>query len=261
MIPSAWAIRPPADVGLFPRLAGRKRKPRRGRTWLRGVLAAAFLLLIADGIYLARIWPDWEPLARGAIPKSRFIHRYEAARAQDPALPPLRWRPVSLARIAPVMRRVVVVAEDSRFWRHAGVDTVALRGAMEYNLEHGRVAYGASTISQQTAKNLFLSDARDPLRKWHELLLTLAMERKLRKARILEIYLNVAEFGPGVFGVEAAARLYFGVTAAELAPDQAVSLAASLPSPKLHNPATATRTWEKRRERIGRHLTTLGRRS
>lgn len=243
------------------------RSPRRQRPatrhwrWLRWALAAVLAAAVADGLYLATLWPDWEQLAAGPIPKSRFIRAYEAERAADPALPPLRWRTVPLAHIAPVMRRVVVIAEDSRFWRHEGVDTEAIREAVGHNLERGRVAYGASTISQQTAKNLFLSGARDPLRKWHELLLTLAMERNLRKARILEIYLNVAEFGPGVFGVEAAARLYFGVTAAELTPDQAVSLAASLPSPRLHNPATATRVFEKRRERIARHLAAAARRS
>lgn len=239
----------------------RRGKTRRSWTWLRGLLAVALIALVVDALYLAAIWPDWQRLAGGAVPKSRFIRNYEAAHAQDPTLPRLRWKPVPLAHIAPVMRRAVVVAEDSRFWRHEGVDTEAIRGAMEYNLEQGRVVYGASTISQQTTKNLFLSGTRDPLRKWHELVLTLAMERKLRKARILEIYLNVAEFGPGVFGVEAASRLYFGIPAAELSTAQAVSLAASLPSPRLHNPATATRTYEKRRQRIERHLAAFAQRS
>ncbi len=100
------------------------------------------------------------------------------------------------------------------------------------------MAYGGSTISQQTAKNLFLSASRNPLRKWHELLLTLGMEYHLSKDRILELYLNIAEFGPGIYGVEAAARHYWGVPAQHLTRSQAAQIAATLPSPKKHNPAT-----------------------
>lgn len=248
-------------VGVLLRRFGRRRKATRRPQWLRWLFAAVLIAVAVDALYLVAIWPDWQRLASGTVPKSNFIRSYETAREEDPGIPPLRWKPVPLTRIAPIMRRAVVVAEDGRFWHHEGVDAEAIRGALEYNLEQGRVIYGASTISQQTAKNLFLSGTRDPLRKWHELVLTLAMERNLRKSRILEIYLNVAEFGSGVFGVEAAARLYFGVTAAELTSGQAVSLAASLPSPKRHNPGTATRAYEQRRQRIARQLAAFSRRS
>ncbi|HEY0634777.1 MAG TPA: transglycosylase domain-containing protein, partial [Gammaproteobacteria bacterium] len=118
----------------------------------------------------------------------------------------------------------------------------------------GKVVYGASTISQQTVKNMFLSGSRDYLRKWHELLLTWSMERNLSKPRILEIYLNVAEFGPGVYGVEAASRYYWNIPASALSYDQAVQLAACLPSPKKHNPKTNTRTCQRRAAKISRHL-------
>lgn len=222
--------------------------------WLGIALLAVLVAGAADALYLFAIWPDWSQLASGRVPKSSFIRAYEAARMDDPRLPPLRWRPVPLAQIAPVMRRVVVIAEDSRFWQHPGIDPAAIAEAMEHNLARGRVVYGASTLSQQTSKNLFLSARRDPLRKWHELVLTLAMERKLRKGRILELYLNVAEFGTGVYGVEAAARHYFDTGAAQLSPAQAVSLAASLPSPKLHNPLTDTRSYHERRQRIAQHF-------
>ncbi len=237
------------------RARGRWKKLR----WLRRGMVVALFTITIDLLYLAVIWPDWEALARGPAPKSNFIRDHEASGAENARLPPLRWQPVPLSRIAPIMHRVVVISEDSRFWHHPGIDTVAIADAMESNLERGRFVYGGSTISQQTTKNLFLHGTRDPLRKWHELVLTLAMERYLRKARILEIYLNVAEFGAGVFGVEAAARHYFGVSAAELTAEQAIALAASLPSPKLHNPHTATRAYQDRKQRISRHLAAFSR--
>lgn len=246
-------------VRFFRRSSRRRRAADTGAgqrfRWLRWILIAFFLVVAADALYLFAIWPDWQELAAGPTPKSNIIRGYEDARTEDKRLPPLRWKPVPLARIAPAMRRAVVVAEDGRFWRHEGIDTEAIKDAVEYNMEKGRVVYGASTISQQTTKNLFLSNSRDPLRKWHELLLTLSMERNLKKSRILELYLNVAEFGPGVFGVEAAARHYYGVSAAALTPAQAISLAASLPSPRLHNPKTGTKSFERRKRRITRHLT------
>jgi monofunctional biosynthetic peptidoglycan transglycosylase len=237
------------------RTRGRWKKLR----WLRrGIMVALFAITI-DLLYVAVIWPDWEALASGPVPKSNFIIDYEASRADNAGLPPLRWQPVPLSGIAPIMHRVVVISEDSRFWRHPGIDTAAIADAMEYNLTQGKLIYGGSTISQQTTKNLFLHGTRDPLRKWHELVLTLAMERYLHKTRILEIYLNVAELGVGVFGVEAAARHYFGASAAELTTEQAIALAASLPSPRLHNPHTATRVHHQRRQRISRHLAAFSR--
>jgi monofunctional biosynthetic peptidoglycan transglycosylase len=220
-------------------------------------IALALTCFVADTIYLAVIWPDWDALARGATPKSSFIKRYEAEAAEDRELPRLRWRAVPLSSIAPPMRRMVIVSEDSRFWAHEGIDPEAIRDAMEYNWEKGKMVFGASTISQQTVKNLFLSASRDPLRKWHELVLTVAMEQKLRKRRILELYLNVAEFGPGIYGVEAAAQYYWGIPASQLSADQAVSLAACLPSPRLNNPRTQTHAFQQRRARIERHWRAL----
>ncbi len=125
---------------------------------------------------------------------------------------------------------------------------------MEYNLSKQRMVYGASTISQQTVKNLFLSPSRDPLRKWHELVLTLGMERNLSKQRILEYYLNVAEFGRGIYGVDAAARHYWDVPVYRLGRREAIELAATLPSPVRHNPATRTRAFNKRVQRINRYF-------
>lgn len=234
--------------------------PTQKRTWLSGfaraggVLRWAFrlllLLLIADLFYLALTWPDWKKLSGGPIPKSRFIVDYELSRADNKKLPPLRWQPVTFGALPKPLLRAVILAEDSRFYQHQGFDLVAFREAMEYNMAEGRLALGASTISQQTVKNLFLSRSRDPLRKWHELVLTWGMEQHLSKRRILEIYLNVAEFGPGIYGAQAAALAYWGVPLSQLSVTQAAALAATLPSPLKHNPATGSARFQRRADKI-----------
>ncbi|HVP31209.1 MAG TPA: monofunctional biosynthetic peptidoglycan transglycosylase [Myxococcota bacterium] len=230
------------------------RATRLGRA-LRWIALATVVGATLDALYLAWIWPDWKALASGPAPRSRFIEAYEESRASgEEPLPPLRFTPVPYAQIADSMKRTVVVAEDARFWAHEGVDYEALKEAVDRNLEEGRIVFGGSTISQQTAKNLFLSPARTPLRKWHELLLTYAMERHLPKRRILELYLNVAQFGRGVFGVEAAARHYWGTSAASLSWHQAAELAAALPSPVADNPATRTARFQRRVQKIERFV-------
>lgn len=144
----------------------------------------------------------------------------------------LRHNWVSYERISAHLKRAVVAAEDARFLDHEGFDWEAITKAMQKNEQRGKVVAGASTISQQLAKNLFLSGSRSWLRKAQEAAITWMMERTLSKRRILEIYLNVAEWGEGIFGAEAAARYHFGVPAAALTPEQATWLAAILPSPK-----------------------------
>ena len=208
------------------------------------------MLITLDAFYLALIRPDWTQLAHGAIPKSRFIEDYQQAWRRDKNLPHLRWQPVPLAGIPHELRQAVILAEDSRFYEHHGFDFIAFKEAMDYNLERGRFALGASTISQQTTKNLFLSNSRNPLRKWHELILTWDMERHLSKDRILEIYLNIAEFGRGIYGAEAAARAYWNKPASQLSWLEAAELAATLPSPKHNNPATDTERFRRRVEKI-----------
>lgn len=228
---------------------------RRGATILRWTLRVALILLIVDLFYLAVTWPDWKKLESGPVPKSRFIKEYERGAAADKDRPRLRWQPVALNAIPKHVVRAVIVAEDSRFYEHSGFDLIAFREAMEYNWQEGRFALGASTISQQTAKNLFLSAAKNPVRKWHELVLTWGMERNLSKRRILEIYLNDAEFGAGTYGVQAAARLYWNSDVGQLTPQQAAELAATLPSPLKHNPATRTEQFDKRARKILNLLT------
>ena len=214
--------------------------------WL---LRIALLLLVIDLIYVASIWPDWRKISHGAVPKSNFIQLYESQQA-DRNWPPLQWQPAALTDIPRHLLRAAIVAEDSRFYEHSGFDLIAIREALDYNLGQGEFLLGASTISQQTAKNLFLSPSRDPLRKWHEVLLTWGLERNVRKSRILDLYLNVAEFGRGVYGVRAAARTYYNLEPASLSLEQAAALAATLPSPVKHNPMTQTERFQKRTQRI-----------
>ena len=143
------------------------------------------------------------------------------------------WVPYS--RISEHLKRAVVAAEDAKFLDHEGFDWEAIQEAMRKNERRGKVVAGASTISQQLAKNLFLSGSRSWPRKAQEAAITWMMERMLSKRRILEIYLNVAEWGEGIFGAEAAARHHFGVPAAALSAEQATWLAAILPSPKRYD--------------------------
>ena len=224
------------------------------RRFLRWSWLLLLLLIIVDAGYLASIWPDWAAYRHGPIQRSQFILNYERELQQRNDWPKLRWRPVAIDRIPKHLIRAVIVAEDSRFYEHEGVDLEALKEAMEYNLSQQRLAYGASTLSQQTVKNLFLSPSRNPLRKWHELVLTLAMERSLPKRRILEYYLNVAEFGRGIYGVDAAARYYWNVPVSRITARESIELAATLPSPVANNPRSNTRAFRKRVDKIRRYF-------
>lgn len=216
---------------------------------LRWALRIFLILLIADLVYLTIIWPDWKKLAQGDIPKSSFMLRYMEKRAEH-GWPTLNWQPVSQSKIPRHLMRAVLLAEDSRFYSHSGFDLVAIREALGYNFGRGEMIIGASTISQQTVKNLYLNPSRDPLRKWHEVVLTGALEQNLRKSRILELYLNIAEFGRGIYGVQAAAKAYYGVDVGMLNLVQAAELAACLPSPVKNNPQTRTERFQRRSQRI-----------
>ena len=220
----------------------------------RWLIRLLIVILLIDIGYLIAIWPDWKWYAEGPVLKSAFIENYERESWQNPSLPRLRWSPVSWQKIPENMIRAVLTAEDSRFFTHDGIDTEAFKSAMEYNWSQKRIVYGGSTISQQTVKNFYLSASRNPLRKWHELLLTMAMEQNLKKSRILTLYLNVAEFGTGIFGIEAAARHYWGISAQNLTKKQAIELAAALPAPKRHNPRTRSKFFLKQKAKITRNM-------
>ena len=134
------------------------------------------------------------------------------------------------------MTRAVVIAEDAKFWKHDGFDFEAIQNAIERDIEERKFKIGASTITQQLAKNLFLSPVKSPLRKIHEAILTWRLEKELSKKRILELYLNVVEWGEGVFGIQAASRTYFHKTASQLDPTEAAELASVLPNPLKFSP-------------------------
>ncbi len=158
-----------------------------------------------------------------------------------------RWVPYS--RISQNLKRAVLVAEDSAFWDHEGVDVEQLQESIRVNWEQGRAVRGASTITQQLAKNLYLSPSRNPLRKLRELIIARRLEAALPKARIFEIYLNVIEWGDGIWGAEAAARTYFRTSASSLSREQAALLAGAIVNPRLLNPARPTQRLI-RRQRI-----------
>jgi monofunctional glycosyltransferase len=190
------------------------------------------------------------PLARAWPATTAFMERRKADLARRGENARLEWTPVPLSRIAPDLQRAVVVAEDARFFEHDGVDWEAMRGAMEKNWEKGGLKVGGSTITQQLAKNLYLSPARTPWRKLREILIARRLESALSKKRILELYLNVIEFGRRTFGAEAAARRYFGESARDLSRDQAATLAAIIPSPRIYDPKKHPDRVKRRAERI-----------
>jgi len=167
----------------------------------------------------------------------------------------LRYQWVPYSRISEHLKRAVVAAEDAKFLDHEGFDWEAIQKAIQKNEQRGKVVAGASTITQQLAKNMFLSGHRSWLRKGQEAVITWMMERTLSKRRILEIYLNVAEWGEGIFGAEAAARYHFGVSAAALGPEQAAWLAAILPSPKRYERGRRTPYLEGRMVTISSRMT------
>jgi monofunctional biosynthetic peptidoglycan transglycosylase len=156
---------------------------------------------------------------------------------------------VALGAISADARRAVVIAEDAKFWKHEGFDFEAMHNAIERDFKKGKMALGASTISMQVAKNIFLSPSKTPVRKINEAILTWRMEKALSKKRILELYLNIAEWGNGIFGIEAASRTYFNHSAALINKNEAALLAAVLPNPIRFNPSKNSR-YVARRSRL-----------
>ena len=161
---------------------------------------------------------------------------------------------VPLSRISPNMRKAVIIAEDPNFYHHNGLDFYAIKLAFKRNWKERDLGVGASTITQQLVKNLYLSPSRNPLRKYREAILALRLERCVKKNRILEIYLNVIEWGESTYGVEAAARRYYGKSAASLSRSEAALLAAMIPNPKVYNPLNKNRALYKRQSRILRRM-------
>jgi len=220
---------------------GRKRGAGVGRMLWRGV--AWTLTVIATVFIAVQCWYFghvlwWTQVDPGSTAFMRAeLHRL---RERNPdATIDFRWVPYE--RISDNLKRAVIASEDARFTEHVGVDWAAIQSAFATNAERGQIAFGGSTITMQLAKNLFLSGDRSYVRKAQELLITWMLEAVMSKRRILEIYLNVAEWGEGVFGAEAAARHHFRIPAQNLSPAQSARLAAMLPRPRFYdrNPGSA----------------------
>jgi len=231
----------------MPAAAGRSRASRavwKAFGFLLGSLVLA--VVIVQCWFFAHVlwWRVFQP-ADTAFMEARL----ERLRAKDPrAKLAHQWVPYE--RISTQLKRAVVAAEDAKFVGHEGFDWDAISKALEKNEKKGRVVSGASTISQQLAKNLFLSGERSWLRKGQEAVITWMLESTLSKRRILELYLNFAEWGEGVFGAQAAARYHFGIDAAALSAPQAAYLAVILPSPRRYGPGRSTPYISRRIETI-----------
>ena len=210
-----------------------------------GFVSAAFIYLTL---------PDVRPL-RTENPSGTAFMALRAREANARGLPVTRdWRWVPYARISPNLKKAVIVTEDDAFWQHGGIDYEQLRESMEVNWERKEFARGASTITQQLAKNLYLSPSKNPIRKLKELLITRRLEVELSKQRILELYLNAIEWGDGIWGAEAAARRYFKKSAAELTATESALLAGAIANPHLLDPGHPSARLRRRQQMIMRRM-------
>ncbi len=192
------------------------------------------------------LFPDVSRLKKENPKKTSFME-FREKEGRDKGRPlKLKTYWVPLSRISPYVIKAVIIAEDDKFWSHEGFDFEAMQKALEKDLKARKFKVGGSTISQQLAKNLYLTPSKNPWRKLKEAVLTWRIERTLTKKRIIELYLNVVEWGNGIFGIEAAARHYFGKSALSLGPEEAARLAVILPNPKKLNPIGNSRYVAKR---------------
>ena len=199
--------------------------------WIAWALGAVALFLVFIHLWFAAhiLWWRTNPVGETSF----MAYRMDELHAKSPKAT-LQYQWVPYERISNNLKRAMVAAEDSKFVDHEGFDWEGIQLALEKNQKKGKVVAGGSTITQQLAKNLFLTPARSYWRKAEEAVITVMLEAMLPKRRILEIYLNVIEWGSGVFGAEAAAKRYFGVPAAQLTPEQAAKLAAMAPNPRFY---------------------------
>lgn len=215
-----------------------RRHPWRASISLLALAGVSSILLV-----LATL-PRVRALSTGWPQRTAYMEAWERSDIAGSA--GVDYRPVPLSRIPQSVQRAVLVSEDAAFFSHAGFDWFEVREAVREAWEEREFPRGASTITQQLARNLFLSPARTPFRKLREALIARRLEGALSKMRILELYLNVIEFGRGVYGVDAASRRYFGVGIESVGRREAAALAATIPSPRLNNPATGTASFRRR---------------
>jgi monofunctional biosynthetic peptidoglycan transglycosylase len=212
---------------------GRRRK--RIFLWLLGLFAVYL-------VWEAVTWPDVASLTHAHPKTTAFIEKYRGWGIFGPKKK-VEWSWVPYSRISPGLKRAVLVNEEMRFFSHSGFDEDEIKASLQDAWTRKSLPRGASTITQQVAKNLWLSGSYNPLRKVKEAILTKQLESNLSKRRILEIYLNVAEFGEGIYGAEAAARHYYHRPAAGLTERQAAELSVSLPRPRSWHPGVRSRAY------------------
>jgi monofunctional biosynthetic peptidoglycan transglycosylase len=203
------------------------------------VLLIAILFILDNALYF--VYPNVSRLRKENPKKTAFMKYTEKRWKREGIKRKISQRWVRYSNISPYLIKAVLIAEDDKFWSHDGFDIEGMEKALEKNIKAKKFKAGGSTISQQLAKNLYLSPSRNPVRKLKEAILTWRMEKVLKKRRILEIYLNVAQWGDGIFGIEAAARHYYGKSASGLGPEEAARLASVLPNPKKYNPVGSSR--------------------
>ena len=219
--------------------------------WLgKGIAAAIALILLYQLWIFAHVlwWTDHNPTS------TAFMEAGLARQQDKNPDAELRHKWVPYDRISSHMKRAIVAAEDAKFNEHEGFDVEGIEAAVKKNLKKGRLVAGGSTISQQLAKNLFLSGDRSFIRKGQEAIITLMIEATWSKRRILEVYLNVIEWGNGIYGVEAAARRYYKIPAAKLNRDQAARLAAMVPNPRWYENHRSSRGYQRRVAVIKRYM-------
>lgn len=215
----------------------RRVRRKKKRTFLK--IAIILLMFLVSGVfaYIFFSFPDIAALKKQNPKKTSFMEYREDEWKKQGKKCGIQQRWVSLSRISPYLIKAVLIAEDDKFWRHEGFDYEAIQKAMEKDIKAKKFKLGGSTISQQLAKNLYLSPSKNPLRKIREAIITWRMETVLTKRRILELYLNVAEWGDrGIFGIEAASRHYYGKPASDITPEEASRLASVLPNPRKYDP-------------------------
>lgn len=231
---------------------------RKATSILKRILKVVVAAAAIGFFYLAYVYltlPDVRALATTNPTTTAFMElRVREARADGREKFQIRHRWVPYGQISSLLTRAVLVTEDAGFYDHDGIDLVELKASLEKNWEEGQFARGGSTITQQLAKNLYLSPTRNPMRKVTELLIARRLEAALTKRRIFEIYLNMIEWGDGIFGCEAASRAYFGKSCASLGPDEAALLAGAIINPRVHSPAKPTRRLLRRQQIILRKM-------
>ena len=201
-------------------------------------------LIVGIGFYM--VYPDVSRLKKENPKKTSFMEYREEELKTKGKKYRIQKKWVSLGQISPYVMKAVIIAEDDKFWSHKGFDLDAIQKALEKDLEKGKFKFGGSTISQQLVKNLYLTPSKNPMRKAKEAIITWRLERALNKRRILELYLNVVEWGEGIFGIEAAAQHYYGKPAIALGAQEAARLASVLPNPRRYRPNGSSKYVEKR---------------